>query len=182
MDYIKKSWDKIDKVLHKIEAASLVFLLATIIILSFTQVIIRLFRIPHLRIFESFDAIIKYSVLWICFIAAGMATAKNKHIKIDLVGKFAHGRLKSVLLAFTNIVAGIISSIIFYSSILYITKIEMNASDPPPFFNIPRWILLLIIPIGFGLVAIRFFIKGMNKISNFIKNHEDEDVEESTEL
>ncbi|MCK4797110.1 MAG: TRAP transporter small permease subunit [Spirochaetes bacterium] len=174
-----KFWKKFVNILHKVEEYILVFFLSLMIIISFLQIILKIF----FKAIVWFDPMIKYTVLWIGMIAAGMATFENKHIKIDIIGRFAKGRLKSFVLAVTNLFASIVSIVLSYASIIYIIKIEIPATDPPPFLNISKWVLLLILPIGFAIIGIRFFFRLCKKIYNFIKNKEDEeDIEFSVDL
>ena len=162
---------KIKDVFHKTEGYILVFFLSLMIIISFLQIILRTF----FRAVEWFDPLVRYAVLWTGMIAAGMATLKNKHIKIDIIGRFAKGRQKSFVLAITNLFAGIVCFVLSYASIIYVIKIEMPAADPSPFLNISRWVLLLILPFGFGLMGMRFLFRASKKVYNFIKNIEDEE-------
>ena len=56
----------------------------------------------------------------------------------------------------------------------------MPSSDPAPFLNISKWILLIIIPIGFGLIGFRFLLKSGMNLYNFIRNTDDVKEEEFT--
>jgi len=158
---------------RKAEEIFLVFFLSLIIILTFSQIVLRTF----FRSVEWFDLVVKYSVLWVAFIAANMAVFRNKHIKIDIIGRFAKGRVKSIILFLTNFFAAGVSLVLSYLSFIYVFTIEKTSTDPAPFLNIPKWYLLLILPFGFGMIGIRFLIRSISKINNYIKNKEDE-VEE----
>ena len=171
MDKKENPVNKFINVFHKIEEMALVFFLSLMIVLTFSQIILRTF----FRAVEWFDSIVKYSVLWVGMIAAGIATFRNKHIKIDIIGRFSKGRVKSVILVLTNLFASIVSIILAYASLIYIIQIEMSSTDPSPFLNIPKWCLFTILPIGFGLMGIRFFIRVVKKSVNFIKNKEEEE-------
>ena len=167
----KKSFENIlILVLHKSEEYLLIFFLGLIIFLTFSQIVLRTF----FRAIEWFDLVVKYSVLWIALIAANMAVFRNKHIKIDVIGRFAKGRYKSLILVLTNLFASVVSFILSYSSFIYVFTIERTSTDSAPFLNIPKWILLLILPFGFGMMGIRFLIRAMQKINNYRKNSEDE--------
>ena len=167
---------KIIDIFHKTEEYILVFFLSLMIIISFLQIVLRTF----FRAIEWFDPLVRYAVLWTGMIAAGMAILENKHIKIDIIGRFAKGRLRSFVLSITNLFAGIVCFVLSYASIIYVIKIEIPASDPSPFLNISRWVLLLILPFGFGLMSMRFLFRASKKVYNFIKNTEDE--EEKTDI
>ena len=173
---IKELYKKIINVIHFIEDSILVFFLSLIIIITLLQILLRTF----FRSVEWFDQLVRYSVLWIGVIAAGIATYKNKHIKIDIIGRFAKGRFKSLTYLVTNLFASLVSIILSYSSYIYLIKIEMTSTDPAPFLNISRWILLIIIPIGFGFIGFRFLLKSGKNLYDFIKNTEKVEEEEYT--
>jgi C4-dicarboxylate transporter, DctQ subunit len=173
---VKNILKKITDIIHIIEDSILVFFLSLIIIITFLQIVLRTF----FRSVEWFDLLVRYSVLWIGLLAAGIATYKSKHIKIDIIGRFAKGRLKSLTYLITNLFASIISLILSYSSYIYLVKIEMTANDPAPFLNIPRWFLLIIIPLGFGFIGFRFLLKTAVNLYDFIKNTKNVEEEEYT--
>ena len=171
MNFLKSVFKFIMNILHKIEEYSLVFFLTVMIVFSFLQIILRIFKSSVVW----FDSIVNYSVLWVGLIAAGIATTEYKQIKIDLIGKFAKGRFKSFILLIINIVSCTVTLFISYTAIRYIIKIQIPSSDPSPFLNIPVWILILIIPIGFGLIGIKFFVRLIKTIINLIRKNEDYD-------
>lgn len=173
---LKNIYKKIIDTIHIIEDSILVFFLSLIIVITFLQIILRTF----FKSVEWFDQLVRYSVLWIGLIAAGIATYKDKHIKIDIIGRFAKGRLKSLVYLVTNLFASFISIILSFSSYIYLVKIEMTSNDPAPFLNIPRWILLIIIPLGFGFIGFRFLLKAGVNLYNLIKNTAEIKEEEYT--
>jgi len=152
-------------VFNRIEEVILVIIFSILIIFSFLQIFFRTVW---------FDSIIKYSVLWTAFIAASIAAMDKKHIKIDLIGRLAKGRAKSLVLLITNFFASLACILLSYAAISYILKIEMMSADPSPFLNIPRWSLLMIIPFGFAIIGLRFLFISAQKVNNLIKNEEDE--------
>lgn len=175
---IKEIVKKILNITTKIEEIILILLLFLIIIISIFQLLFSFLdsflKSGFLIKFIWLDSILKYSVLWIGMIAASIATSENKHITIDLIGKLSKGKFKYFVKIINNFFAGIVSIIITVISILYIIKIEYPATDPPPFLNIKRWILLIPIPIGFGLIAIKLILKGIKYIYNFFHNIKEE--------
>lgn len=161
-----KTWKKLTTLFRKIETGTLIFLLSLIVLVSGSQIILRNF----FQAIDWFDPLLKYAVLWIGMIAAGIATYENKHIKIDIVGRLVKGRKKSIVYAVTNIFASIFSLILFFTFLLYIIKIEYPSSDPPPFLGIKRWILLLILPVSFFTMFVRFLESSVRNVYNFAKN------------
>ena len=56
----------------------------------------------------------------------------------------------------------------------------MTSNDPAPFLSISKWILLIIIPIGFGFIGFRFLLKSGKNLYNFIRNTDEVEEEEYT--
>lgn len=168
-----KIWKAITGLYRKFETLLLIIFLSLIIVISGLQIILRNF----FQAVDWFDMFLKYSVLWIGMIAAGIATYQNKHIKIDLIGRFIKGRKKSVIYGIANLFAMTVCFTLFISFIIYIITIEYPSSDPPPFLGIKRWILLIILPISFLTMSIRFMESLIKNIYNFIKNIPEIDTE-----
>jgi|WetSurMetagenome_2_1015567.scaffolds.fasta_scaffold280072_1 TRAP-type C4-dicarboxylate transport system permease small subunit len=170
---IKRILAKFVKYYRLFETGSLVFFLSAIFLLAVLQIFLK--KVPGT---EFINSIIKYSVLWAAMISACIATYEGKHIKIDIIGRFAKGRLKQIVLAITGIFAAVSCLVLFFAFVLYIIRIEIPSSDPAPFFNIPRWILILILPYSFLLISIRFSIQSVKSLINFITNNIPEEHEE----
>ncbi|HOV15348.1 MAG TPA: TRAP transporter small permease [Spirochaetota bacterium] len=161
-----KVWKTVTDIYKKIETSLLIFFLTLIIVVSGLQIVLRNF----FQAVDWFDTFLKYLVLWVGMIAAGIATYQNKHIKIDLIGRLAKGRKKSIIYGVANFFASVVCFILFIVFINYIVRIEFPSADPPPFLGIKRWILLIILPISFLTMAIRFSESGVHNIYNFVKN------------
>ena len=115
-------------------------------------------------------------------ISASVATYQNKHIKIDLIGRFTKGRRKSIIYGISNIFGALFCLVLFIAFVRYLVKIEYTSSDPAPFLGIKRWILLLILPVTFFVMSIRFFEAFGRNIYNFVKNIPEIDIEMSNEV
>jgi TRAP-type C4-dicarboxylate transport system permease small subunit len=154
---------------HSFEKWSLVLLLSLMIIISILQFVLRIVKLPV----SWFGPMLRYTVLWTGMVAAGVATSEHKHIKIDVIGRFARGRMRNLVLFQTNLLAAGVCLFLAWLSIQYIFTIEFNSTAEPPFLNIPSWILLLIMPYGFFTIGVRFLIRTVKKLVSFIKNTED---------
>ena len=155
---------KFVKIFRMLENALLVFFLALMVLVSFSQIILRNF-------FTSitwFDSLLKYSVLWAGMIAAAIATYDDKHIKIDIIGRFTTGKLKIIVKAVTNIFAVIVCFGLFIGFVIYIATIEYPSTDEPPFLNIHRWVLLIVLPVSFFVMSIRFLNHSIHNIHDAV--------------
>lgn len=154
------------KIFKKAEDIALIVLLSLLVVISVSQLFLNMFNAGVIW----FDSLLKYLVLWIGMIAASIATYDDKHIKIDLIGRFTKGRIRTFVTIITNIFAGIVCVVLFVISIDYIVKIEYTSSDPSPFLGFRRWALIIAMPFGFGLMSIKFIILGIRSIYYFIIN------------
>lgn len=158
----------ISNITQKIEDFILITLTASLVFFAILQLVLSLIGMG----ITWFDSLLKYLVLWIGMFAASVATTNRKHIKIDLIGHWTKGRTKTAVNLAINIFAAIICITLFILSIIYIIQIEYTSTDPAPFLNIPRWVLILCIPISFGIMSIKFTLYTILGISSLIKNEE----------
>jgi TRAP-type C4-dicarboxylate transport system permease small subunit len=170
---LKKYFEKFIKGFRLVETALLVFFLSLIFIIAVLQIFLK-----KVQGTEFLSPILKYAVLWAGMIAAGIATYEGKHIKIDIIGRFAKGRLKQAVLMVTSFFAGFVCAVLFIGFVFYLSQIEYISTVQPPFFNIPRWILLLILPISFFIISVRFMIQSVKRLINVILNRTPEEPSE----
>ena len=158
----------ISNITQKIEDSILITLTASLVFFAILQLVLSLFGMG----ITWFDSLLKYLVLWIGMFAASVATTNRKHIKIDIVGHWTKGRVKTAVNLAINIFAAIICTTLFILSVIYIIQFEYTSPDPAPFLNIPRWVLILCIPISFGIMSIKFTIYSILGIRSLIRNEE----------
>lgn len=139
------------RALHAVEDAVLIVLLAGLIGLSATQILLR-------NLFDSglpwADPLLRLLVLWLALSGALAATRENKHIRIDLLSRLLSKRLNRVLervsALFTTVVCALLA---WHGGRLVWFEYQDGTSVAA---GIPAWCAELIIPIGFGLMALRF--------------------------
>ena len=163
---MKNLFNTINKILIKIELILLILFFTIIFITASIQIILHNLGggIPWL------ETLLKYSVLWVGLIAANIATTENKQIKIDIVGRFIKGKGGKFVSIFANLAAFIICAIIFIYFIKYLIEIEYKSTASRPFLNIPRWVLLLIVPFSFFNISLKYFVLTIRSIIDFSKN------------
>jgi len=74
---------RVRRALDRVETVLLLALLATLIGLSFLQVVLRQFQ----QGLEWGDTLIRHLVLWIGMVGAALAAARSRHIRIDALGR-----------------------------------------------------------------------------------------------
>lgn len=100
------------------------------------------------------DGAMRAGVLWIAMIAASLASGELKHIRIDVLERLLPeglaGPVRRLLLFLTAVIClGMVAASLQILALEY--QFQSNA-----FLEVPTWVVQLIIPIGFGLMAWRF--------------------------
>lgn len=152
---------KIHTILEKTATGMAVFLLLSLVVLSFIQVVLRNLFSMGLNLVEEF---MRNGVLWIAFVGAVLTTLRGKHISIDILPRLLKSTSKKILLWILSVLASIICLVLSWLAISFIRlEIETGSTIGGVF---PAWIIELIIPIGFILLALSFPLKmleGNNK-------------------
>lgn len=148
----------ISNALSFLERTLIVLLLATMVVLAFLQVILR--NMFSTGFFWA-DPFLRHAVLWIGFLGASLATQQEKHINIDLITRFVSPRLTNIVRIVTNAFAAAVCAFLCNAGWTFVAS-EQTTGDILLSINMmefPAWWFQLIIPVGFGLMAFRFFIK-----------------------
>jgi TRAP-type C4-dicarboxylate transport system permease small subunit len=147
----------IDRILKKIEGYFLIVLLTIMILVSFSQVILRNFF--HEGILWA-DIFLRQLVLWVGFLGASLAVCKDKHIGIDFLPNVLPRRWKPKLRFITHLASSIISAILAWSAWNFL-QYEME-SDSVLFLNIPVWVFQTILPYSFAVISVRFLLQALD--------------------
>lgn len=143
----------IDKGIAKLAGWILVFVLSVMIVMSFGQVLLRNF-------FETSigwgDIFLRHLVLWLGFLGATIATGENRHIKVDFLAKFIPNKLQKIFAILTSLFAAAVCYLLLRAALVFINI----GIDPHSILilNLPTWYFVIIIPIGYGLMAFRFVV------------------------
>ncbi len=155
----------IDLILEKIISWLLYLFVAILVLISFSQIILRNF-------FDSSitwgDVFLRHLVLWIAFLGAAIAAKIGRHIKIDITHRLLPKKFGKIILIFTLLFA----SYICYELMLASNDFVFTIIDPKEilFLQIPTQSFIIIIPIGYGIILFRFLLNAIF-LSNEIKNN-----------
>ena len=133
-------------------------LLTAMIFLATAQIVLRNF-------FDSGiswgDPTLRLLVLWIALLGAMAATRDNNHISIDLLSHFLSPVNRARLQRLTNLFAAIVCMVITWHAA---RLVMMEKSDGSIIFaSVPTWVGELIIPLGFGVMALRFLLNSFSR-------------------
>ena len=142
---------KLLALVRRLEEALLAILLTSMIGVAAAQVVLRNF-------FEGGiywgDSAVRVMVLWVALLGAMVASRHDEHIRIDIAGRFLPPNLKlhttRLVSLFTCVVLGIFT---WYS----IDFVRYEYEDGIlAFGQVPAWVCEAIMPIGGGVMALRY--------------------------
>lgn len=142
------------RILCGVEDTLLVSVLLTMIVFSFSQILLR--NLANTG-FAWGDAMLRYSVLWVGLLGAMVATREDNHINIDLVSQLiASPRVRAAIRIVTDAFTATVCSLLTYASILFLRD-EMTG-NAKAFASVPAWYAEIILPIAFGVIALRYWV------------------------
>lgn len=147
----KESPNPVFRIIHRIEDLFLSLILLTMVGFSFVQLVLRYAFQSGFNWGDSFQ---RQMVLWLGLMGAAVATRQDRHINVDISAKFLPPKWAAFTRIFTDAFAAVVCAIIAYMGLLLV-KNEMT-SGAMAFASVPAWIMELAIPLGFGIIALRF--------------------------
>lgn len=141
----------ISRLITYLEETLLALLLGVMVILASSQIFMR--NIWGAGIDWS-DPLLRILVLWLGLLGAMAATRDGSHIKIDLLSKLLPAAAARYLTPFTHLVSAVICAVVCYHAGRFVMMEHEDGTTA--FANVPAWLCEIIIPIGFGLMAVRF--------------------------
>jgi C4-dicarboxylate transporter DctQ subunit len=144
-------WDRLDQILGRIEKMLLVVLMATMVLIAFTQIVLRNF-------FETGiawgDSLVRYLVLWVGFIGATLATRESKHIKIDVFSHWLPGIASNINHFIIHLFSCTTCGLLTYAALKFVrNEYQMGSVD---FLDLPIWMFQIVIPSACGLMTLRY--------------------------
>ena len=142
--------------LHRAEDALLAGLLGALLLLAVVQILLRLLVDGGLGWAEPVS---RTGVFWLAMMGALGATRSHKHIAIDALPRLLPPPMKRAAWAITQLAAGALCVAMAWFDI---GLIGLEREAPVPFVaGIPSWVPMLVIPAGFGLMALRFLLASL---------------------
>ena len=146
----------LDRVLTRAEEIVLITLLSVMVVMSFLQVVLR-------NVFSSgilwADILLRHILLWLGFLGAAIATSENRHINIDALRRFLSPKIRTAMEVVTDLFAAGIC-VLLASAAWEFVQGEI-ADRRTVLEDIPSWYAQVILPVGFGLLAVHFIIRAI---------------------
>ena len=139
--------------LRRLEDGILVSLLILMIGMAAGQVVLRNF-------FDSglywSDSLVRVAVLWVALVGAMVASRDDSHIRIDLVSRLVSPAYKHWVERLTRLFTFIVLCLFTWGSgnFVYYEYVD----EAIAFGDVPAWMLEVIMPVGGGVMAIRYLL------------------------
>ena len=140
---------RLARAIERIETAIIATLVLAMVVLAGAQILLR-------NLFETgfawADPLLRAMVLWAAMLGALAAARDDKHIGLDLLTHFLHGRTRRIARTIALLFAALIcAAMAWYGGQLVAVDLDGGA----PVGAIPGWVIELILPVGFALLALR---------------------------
>ena len=109
------------------------------------------------------DMLVRVLVLWIGLVGAMVATRQNKHISIDLVALYLPQEFSLPVKAAVELFAAVVCALTAYYSFIFV-YVEFYEGGTA-FGQVPVWVCQAIMPLGFGVMALRFLTMSLIKFN-----------------
>ena len=102
------------------------------------------------------DELVRYEIVWMVFIGGSVATRKGMHIGVDILTTFSPPKARTAILLLINSISLAFCLVLVVNGAELVAQIMMFRQVAPA-LQVPMWVVQLAIPIGGGLMALRFF-------------------------
>lgn len=144
---------------HRLEDGLIVAVLFLMVALAVGQIVLRNFFGTSVVWIEP---LLQNAVLWIGLLGAMIASRNDEHIRIDVASSLLPARFHFLLTTAVDLFTAAICLLVAYHSVQFVYE-EFQYSTPA-FASMPSWVLQVIIPVGFSVMALRYvllFIMGL---------------------
>ena len=161
MSHGNSIFGKLEKAGSLAEDALLLFILIFMILLAGAQIFLRNFFDASL--FWG-DEMLRLMVLWLT-VAGGMAASRmDRHISIEVLDRFLPDRIIVVTQVVIDLFTAAICALFSWHSARFVMSSYEYADTLMK--NTPAWMLQIILPIGFGLMAYRHVVNAIKRPLN----------------
>jgi tripartite ATP-independent transporter DctM subunit len=139
-------------VFHAVENGASYLFLALLVLIPFLEIILRTFFRTGILVSSGYTF---HLVLLIAFVGGMITSRERQHLSIAVILEQVQGRTDKIIRTANALVASAISTALFWSSLSFVVlsfdmKMKLGA--------IPIQIIVLVIPLGFLVMAVRFVI------------------------
>lgn len=141
------------KILEQIENTAMAVFALVLIFAAAAQVLLRFFDVGLIWL----DPVLRALVMWIAMLGALAATRHDKHINLDALTRSLSGWSLRAARLLTMLFSAAICLVMAKASY---GLVQLDRESATPLVNdIPAWWVEVILPVGFGLMALRFALR-----------------------
>ena len=102
------------------------------------------------------DSLVRVAELWVALVCARVASRDDSHIRIDLVSRLVSPAYKHWVERFTRLFTFIVLCLFTWGSgnFVYYEYVD----EAIAFGDVPAWMLEVIMPVGGGVMAVRYLL------------------------
>ncbi|TDL81254.1 TRAP transporter small permease [Palleronia sediminis] len=145
-------FSKLDKALAHLEEVFIAILLGSASVILFANVVARYGFNTGVVWAEE---VVRYQIIWLVFIGSSVAVRKGIHIGIDALPQVLPAPLAHALRVAVLCICVLFCAALLYYSILLVMQTRAFGQKTSA-MQMPFWIVQLAIPIGAGLMGLRF--------------------------
>jgi C4-dicarboxylate transporter DctQ subunit len=145
------------RLIARLEEALLALLLAAMTLLTFTQVVLR--YLFNTGLIWALEATV-YLFAWLILLGISYGVRVHAHIGVDILVKALAGNARRLVGLVAIGLSLLYTGIMLYGSWRYVERLHRlgtEAEDIP----VERWILTIVLPIGFFLLGLRLLEQGV---------------------
>ena len=150
------------RVITWVEDGVLVTLLSGMILIAAAQILLRNFFDMGLA---WGDQALRVLVLWLGLVGAVVSSRENKHINMDILLRYFTEPAKAASRIMVGLFTAGVCALVAYHAARFV-YLDYQAGMTA-FGDFPAWILEVILPVGFGLIALRYLVFSMEQLRSF---------------
>jgi TRAP-type C4-dicarboxylate transport system permease small subunit len=106
-------------------------------------------------------------VLWLGFLGATIATGEGRHLKIEFINRLATEQTRKIIYIITNLFAAVVCYFLLRAAVSFV-QFEIESASTL-ILNLPTTYFIIIIPIGYGIIAFRFAVRAIAWTAEIIR-------------
>jgi TRAP-type C4-dicarboxylate transport system permease small subunit len=109
----------------------------------------------------------EYNLVWVCFLATAWVLSVNKHVRVDILMSRFGRKGQNVLLFIQDVVSTLLCAVFCYLCSLSTWEHFREKVMDVGSIDVPKGWVLIVIPMGFLLLTLQFFIRALRDIRRF---------------
>ncbi|MDL4842050.1 TRAP transporter small permease [Aquibacillus rhizosphaerae] len=143
----------VDNIIMKLEEFILSFAVIVISVMTIGNVIAR--EVFNSGLFSFNLEVSKFAIVIATFMGIAYAARKGRHISMSAFYDFGSFKVRKIMMIAINFITAIVLFVLAYYSYTYVLS-EYETGSVTPALQIPQYLMVIFIPIGFFMGGIQF--------------------------